>query len=123
VLAIMAITMFAAGQSLVLVVEGMRPLILCTTLSVALAAIQLGFRRRSEPEEADAGFREIVLFLIGAQEGRGRLMDEKLAIAEVIAAVQGASRQAEEAAASAPGDAEPVTRTDHALRREAVGAE
>jgi UDP-GlcNAc:undecaprenyl-phosphate GlcNAc-1-phosphate transferase len=95
VLTILAVTVFAAGQSLVYFVEGTRILLVTSTLAVALAALQVVLHRRPNPADPDdSGFRDIVLYLLGAQRGRGSLMDESVGMADVLAAVQAASRDA-----------------------------
>jgi hypothetical protein len=47
--------------------------------------------------ESDTSFREILFYFLGAQEGRGPLMDEKMGMAEVIAAVDAAKAAEREA--------------------------
>lgn len=99
VLTILAVTLFAAGQALVYFVEGVRLLVISSTLAVTLAAIQVLLRRRAHVADADdSGFREILLYLLGAQRGRGALMDESVGMADVLAAVQAARGPASEAA-------------------------
>jgi UDP-GlcNAc:undecaprenyl-phosphate GlcNAc-1-phosphate transferase len=90
VLTILAITFFAAGQSLVFFVQGTRALLVATTAAALLAGVQMIHRRQRKLSESDTGFREILFYLLGAQEGRGPLMNENMGMAEVIAAVDAA---------------------------------
>jgi hypothetical protein len=104
VLAILAVTFFAAGQALVFHVEGTRALIVSTTLAAVLAGVQILHRRSGSLAESDSGFREILFYLLGAQDGSGPLMNERIAMADVIAAVQEASQSAEPTAPTRAGD-------------------
>ncbi|HMB69526.1 MAG TPA: MraY family glycosyltransferase, partial [bacterium] len=90
VLTILAITFFAAGQALVFFVQGTRALLVATTAAALLAGVQMIHRRQRTLMESDTSFREILFYFLGAQEGRGPLMDEKMGMAEVIAAVDAA---------------------------------
>lgn len=102
VLTILAITFFSAGQALVFFVQGTRALLVSTSAAALLAGLQIMHRRHRELAESDAGFREILLYLLGAQNGRGPLMDERVGMADVIAAVD-AAKAAERAGVPFPG--------------------
>lgn len=110
VLTILAMTFFAAGQALVFFVPGTRTLLVATTAAAFLAGLQIVHRRHRKLSESDAGFRDILFYLLGAQDGRGPLMDESLGMAEVIAAVD-AAKAADRARRRAPARPAPVRPT------------
>jgi UDP-GlcNAc:undecaprenyl-phosphate GlcNAc-1-phosphate transferase len=86
VLVILALTLFSAGQCLVFFVDGTRLLTVSTSLAAVLILLQMRFRhRRVREENGDATFHEIVLYLLGAQDGRYPHLDGKVALADVIA--------------------------------------
>lgn len=91
VVTILAVTVFFSGQVLLFLVEGTEALVVSTTLAAVLAGVQLFHRRRRAPLADDAGFRETVFYLLGAQDGRGPMLDGQVAMAEVIAAIHEAS--------------------------------
>jgi len=103
VVTILAVTVFAAGQALLFLVDGTGVLIISTTLAAVLAGVQVFHRRRRAAADSDAGFRETVFYLLGAQDGRSPVLDGQVAMAEVIAAIHKAS-----AAERGVGVPEPV---------------
>lgn len=86
VFTILAMTLFAAGQSLVLLVEGTRALLIPTTLAVVLVVLQVRRPRQPQPtdDQDEASFREILLYLLGAQKGTGPRMSGELAIVDLL---------------------------------------
>jgi hypothetical protein len=86
VLAILAVTLFSAGQCLVFFVDGTRLLTVSTSLAAVLIVLQLRFRnRRHHDEQGDSSFHEILFYLLGAQDGRHPHLDGQVALADVIA--------------------------------------
>jgi len=118
VLTILAITLFAAGQSLALLVDGTRTLLIPSTLAVVLVVLQVRRPRQPQPveEQDEAGFREILLYLIGAQRGTGPRMSGELAIVDLLrnGAAPAANRSAPAAAPAADVTAAASTGTEDA---------
>lgn len=119
VVTILAITLFSTGQTIALLVEGTRILLVPAALSVAIVVLQL---RRPRPvshdaETDDASFREIVLYLLGTQEGRSPRMSGELSIVDLLrdAAPNGTGRPA-------PSPAKPIAVSPSASEREPAPA-
>ena len=86
VLTILATTLVIACQVLAGLVEGLRPLLAVSVLSAVLVTIAI---RRvpsvATSAESDAGFREILFYLIGAQDGATPRLRGDIALADVLA--------------------------------------
>lgn len=118
VLTILAVTLFAAGQSLAFFVEGTRLLLVASTLAVALVVVQLRRPSRENLVQSDASFREIVFYLLGTQNGTSPRMRGDLAIVDLLQESPPAPSQPAVAAtppsvpapfAETPEEREPVT--------------
>jgi hypothetical protein len=88
VLILLALTLFFAGQSLVLF-GGLRALALTTSLAIVLVVLQIHQQRKSNQAEKndagfDAGFREILFYLVGAQDGPTPRMDGGVSLNEIL---------------------------------------
>ncbi|MBZ0267583.1 undecaprenyl/decaprenyl-phosphate alpha-N-acetylglucosaminyl 1-phosphate transferase [bacterium] len=85
VITILGITLFSAAQSLAMFVEGTRPLLVSSTLAVALVVLQVRRPRKQRLiESEEASFREILLYLLGTQKGSGPRMNGELTISDLL---------------------------------------
>jgi UDP-GlcNAc:undecaprenyl-phosphate GlcNAc-1-phosphate transferase len=89
VLTILGVTFFAAGQCLVFLTEGTKLLVVTTSLAALLVFLQIRHQRRLSLTDTDPSFREIVFYLIGADDGRGPRLDGELALADLLAGSAG----------------------------------
>lgn len=85
VITILGITLFAAAQSLAMFVDGTEPLLVSSTLAVALVVLQVRRPNRDRlVESEDASFREILLYLLGTQKGNGPRMNGEVTIGDLL---------------------------------------
>ena len=86
VLTILATTLVIACQALAGLVDGMRPLLAVSVLAAVLVTIAIRrVPRVAEPAESDASFREILLYLLGAQDGATPRLRGEMTLADVLA--------------------------------------
>ena len=104
VLVILSTTLFAATQGMVLFVEGTKALGVVSALAGLLVIVQLRGQRKSLAE-TDSSFREILFYLLGAQDGRCPRTRGEVDLAEVLA-IRTAALTTENGNGSVP---EPVT--------------
>jgi UDP-N-acetylmuramyl pentapeptide phosphotransferase/UDP-N-acetylglucosamine-1-phosphate transferase len=91
VLVILSVTLFAAGLSFAVFVQGTRPVFAVTSLAALLVLLSVwDQRRRNTAAIEEATFREILFYLLGAQNGPNPRWDGQLAIGEVVATTEGA---------------------------------
>jgi len=87
VITILGITLFAAAQSLAMFVDGTEPLLVSSTLAVALVVLQVRRPRRARlTTSEEASFREILLYLLGTQRGNGPRMNGEVTIGDLLRA-------------------------------------
>jgi UDP-GlcNAc:undecaprenyl-phosphate GlcNAc-1-phosphate transferase len=88
VLILLALTLFFAGQSLVLF-GGLRALVLTTSLAIVFVVLQIHQQRKHNQSDKsdpgfDTGFREILFYLLGAQDGPTPRMDGGVSLNEIL---------------------------------------
>jgi UDP-GlcNAc:undecaprenyl-phosphate GlcNAc-1-phosphate transferase len=89
VLTILALTLLASGMCLAAFVVGTRLLLAASALAGALVVVEIRGQRKRNLEEEETTFREILFYLLGAEDGRGPRLGGELAMADVIADVHG----------------------------------
>jgi UDP-GlcNAc:undecaprenyl-phosphate GlcNAc-1-phosphate transferase len=89
VMTILATSAFIGGQGLVFLVGGARPVLAITTLAGLLVVLGIRNQLIVNREDTDAGFREILFYLLGAQGARDPRWDGDLAIVDVLAMAGG----------------------------------
>jgi UDP-GlcNAc:undecaprenyl-phosphate GlcNAc-1-phosphate transferase len=99
VLVILSVTLFAAGQTFAFLVQGARSVFAVTSLAALLVLFSVWDQRRRNTVAIEATFREILFYLLGAQNGPNPRWDGQLAIGEVLAAPESVE---EAAPASSP---------------------
>ncbi len=104
---LVATTVVVACQLLAYLVEGLGALLAVSLLAVALVTV--GLRRSSRPQDAslesDPTFREIVFYLLGAQDGRTPRLRGELALIDIVA--RDRARSSPPAETPAPAKQEP----------------
>lgn len=86
VVTILAATLVVAGQILAGLVDGLQPFLAVSVLSAVLVTV--GIRRvprAAAPTESDGSFREIVFYLLGAQDGATPTLRGDITLADVLA--------------------------------------
>lgn len=93
VLTVVLVTLFAGSQTLVMLVDGTRGLLVASSFAVGLAILGMWKVRPKPREEGDAGFREIVSYLLGAQDGHTARMRGDLSLVDILGDATRTERQ------------------------------
>ncbi len=112
VLTIHALTLLSSGVCLAVFVAGTRALLVAAALAGVLVVLQIRGQRRRNLEEDETSFREILFYLLGADNGRGPRLGGELAMVDVIADLtpgpDGPKVESTPAAAAAGGRSAPA---------------
>jgi hypothetical protein len=84
---ILLLTLFVSGQALAFAVEGAGGLLLVSTLAAGLAVFGLWRSHLRDQQLDDAGFREVVSYLLGAQDGSTARTTGELPLVDILAGV------------------------------------
>jgi hypothetical protein len=83
---ILSATLCAAAQSYALFVQGTLSALAVTGLAALFVLFSISDQRRRNASATEASFREILFYLLGAQNGPNPRWDGQVAIGEVLAA-------------------------------------
>ena len=98
VLTIHAVTLSASGLCLALLVDEARLLAVASVLAAGLVVGQIREQQRRNLEDEKTGFRDILFYLLGAQNGRGPRLGGELPMVDVIAGLAAEANKADIAA-------------------------
>jgi UDP-GlcNAc:undecaprenyl-phosphate GlcNAc-1-phosphate transferase len=91
---ILALTLFFGGLTFHVQVEGATPVALASALAGVVAVAEIRRQKRRNAAEDETSFKEILLYLLGALNGRGPRLDGGLTMLDVLAVSPAAASSA-----------------------------